>query len=66
MLTIFADVPVTRRQILHHVLNEQDEPRWSGKSVVALFTWLYENGETEVRLSCLNLTFKLTIELIPD
>jgi len=66
MLTIFPDVPVTRRQTLHHILNEHEEPRWSGKSITGMLTWLHENGETEVKVSCLNLTFKMTIELIPD
>jgi len=66
MLTIYPDVPVTRRQVLHHIMNEQEEVMWSGGSIVHLFTWLHENGETEVKVSCLNLTFKMTIELIPD
>ena len=50
MHTLYADVDFSRRKRLHHILNEHDEPVWSGRKIAAAFAYLAENGQNEFRL----------------
>ena len=48
--TLYADVRLTRKRTLHHILNEHDAPAWSGRTIAQAFAWLLEAGETEFTL----------------
>ena len=61
MYRIHADVPTTRRQLLHHIFDEHDKLLWSGKRLTDLFEWLYENAEMEVELPTENHIMHITI-----
>ena len=50
MHSLYPDVEFSRRKRLHHILNEHEEPVWSGKSIVAAFAYLAENGQNEFRI----------------
>ena len=45
MLTLYTDVPTTRRQRLHHVMDETKAVRWSGKNIEGALEYLYETGQ---------------------
>lgn len=48
--TLHTDVEFSRRKRLHHVVNDQGEPVWSGATVARAFLWLAEQGAYEFRL----------------
>ena len=47
MFTIFPDVPTTRRNRLHHVFDDEDQPRFSSPELDRCIAWLIDQGETE-------------------
>ncbi len=47
---LHTDVIMSRRKTLHHILDENQEPRWSGKTIVGAFRWLDEHQVYEFRL----------------
>lgn len=43
---IYADVAVTRRQRLHHVMTDRNVVRFSSGQFGACLRWLYDQGHT--------------------
>lgn len=62
MMRVIADVNVTRRQRIHHVFNDQDEPRFSASKFGDVLNWLFENGETEYLVHTEENAFKVRME----
>jgi len=50
MKTLYTNVHWTKRKSLHHVLNEHDEPEWSGAKVYNALEHMLENGDTTFRV----------------
>jgi len=65
MFTIVAEVQVTRRQRLSHVLDDAGTVHWSGRSVVSAVEYLFENGQTIFLLEGEASGFVLKIEAAP-
>lgn len=47
---VHTDVVFSRRKTLHHILDENQEPCWTGKTIAAAFVWLAEHTVYEFRL----------------
>lgn len=63
MLTIQADVRITRRKTMAFVLDEREQVMWSGKSFAHALAWCLEAGYTTVRVVA--PTGVIYIEIIP-
>lgn len=50
MYKLIADVYLTRRARLHHVMADNDELKWSGSSLIQAIEYLVENGQREFRI----------------
>ena len=44
MMTLYPDVYFTRRLRLHHIADGDDDPVWSGGTIVSALEFLVENG----------------------
>lgn len=63
MFSLIAEVQVTRRQRLSHVLDETGTVVWSGKSVVSAVEYLHENDQKVFRLEGDFLAYVLSIDM---
>ncbi len=48
MLIILTDVQITRRKRVHMIVNTAGELRYAAPSLDEAFTWIADQGETEV------------------
>ena len=45
MLTLYVQVPTTRRKTVSHVLDDRDQLLFSSGSVAHCIAWIYDQGE---------------------
>lgn len=50
MYTLYADVQLTRRNRMHHVMDDAGVLKWSGKSLLGALEYLAEQGQDEFKL----------------
>ena len=65
MFTLVAEVQVTRRQRLSHVLDDSGTVVWSGRSVVAGVEYLYEQEQLLFLLEGESSAYVLSIKAAP-
>ncbi len=63
---LHTDVVVSRRKTLHHLLDEKQEPVWSGKTVAGAFAQLAEMGVYEFRLEGQDPNHGFQVMIHPD
>lgn len=61
MWTLYPDVITTRRSRLHHVLDETDSPKWSGKLLSGALEYIYENGNPDFKIEAEGFVWRVTI-----
>jgi len=50
MITLYLDVPITRRQRLHHCLDEHGTHLFSSSKASQCFAWLWQNGDHSFKI----------------
>lgn len=65
-LYIYSDVSVTRRQSMHHVMDETNTLRFSAAKIDACFKWCYGEGFPEVVIIGPDTMVKVTIQDVVD
>lgn len=64
MLTIFPDMPTTRRKMHHYVLDDARSLMWTGAKMGSCLEWLWENGHYEFDVETPNLKFHINLASI--
>ena len=63
MLTVLADMPFSRRQRFHHIVDSESNIKASFQTMTAVFDWLVANDELKIVLKTEEALYKLDISI---
>lgn len=65
-MRIYCDVQITRRKRLHYIMDEHDEPKWTGARILDAFSWLLDNDQRQFWLEDKGKVFCVDLQTVVE